>query len=127
MEYFFGRILRRPRHVLEDMSHFSMKGIPMKASIVRYRTHPDQAGRNAELVAAVFAALERTRPRGLRYEAIRGADGVSFTHVVSVEEGLAEHPLTSLPEFKAFVEGIRERCAEPPQPAEAEVLGRYTG
>lgn len=97
----------------------------MKATVVRYRTHPEHADRNAELVAAVFAALARNRPRGLRYEAIRGADRASFTHIVSIAEGLEQHPLTSLPEFRAFTEGLRERCVEPPQPGEAEVIGRY--
>lgn len=97
----------------------------MKTSIVRYRTHPEHAEENAALVRDVFTALERARPAGLRYQAFRAADGVSFLHVVSVDETLAEHPLTSLPAFQAFVAEIRRRCEEPPADAPATVVGRY--
>ena len=97
----------------------------MKTTIVRYRTHPEQADENAALIAAVFEALQRQRPAGLRYQALRAADGVSFTHVVSLDETLKAHPLTSLPEFQAFVAGIRARCAEAPQQVESVLLGRY--
>lgn len=97
----------------------------MKTSIVRYRTYPQHAEENAALVRGVFEALASARPEGLRYEALRAADGVTFTHVVTVDETLPVHPLTSLPAFQAFVAGIRARCAEPPAPAEFQLVGRY--
>lgn len=97
----------------------------MKTSIVRYRTHPQHAEENAALVRDVFAALQRARPAGLEYQAFRAADGVSFFHLVSVEESLAEHPLTSLPAFQAFVADIRRRCEEAPANAAVTVVGRY--
>ncbi|MBE7369549.1 hypothetical protein [Ramlibacter pallidus] len=99
----------------------------MKTSIVRYRTHPQHAEENAALVGEVFRALAQARPAGLHYEALRAPDGVSFIHVVSVDETLPVHPLTSLPAFQAFVAGIRTRCAEPPAPLESMLLGRYAG
>lgn len=93
--------------------------------MVRYKTHPAQAEENAALVAKVFAALARERPAGVSYQVLRADDGVSFTHVATVEDGLAVHPLTSLPEFQAFVADIRSRCETPPQQVAATVLGRY--
>jgi hypothetical protein len=99
----------------------------MKTAVVRYRTHPEHAEENAALVGEVFRALAQARPAGLHYEAVRGPDGVSFTHVVSVDESLPVHPLTSLPAFQAFVAGIRARCVEPPAPPESALLGRYPG
>jgi hypothetical protein len=42
-----------------------------------------------------------------------------------VDDALADHPLTSLPEFQAFVAGIRDRCIEPPVQVDSAVLGRY--
>lgn len=99
----------------------------MKTTVVRYKTHPRHADENTALIGAVFGALERETPAGVRYQAMRGGDGVTFVHVVSVDETLAAHPLTSLPEFQAFLAGIRERCEEPPLAVEAAVLGRYMG
>jgi hypothetical protein len=33
--------------------------------------------------------------------------------------------LTSLPAFDAFQSGIRDRALEPPEPAEAVIVGNY--
>jgi hypothetical protein len=97
----------------------------MKTTVVRYKTLPEHAEENAALIAQVFLALERQRPEGLRYEAMRSQDGLSFTHVATVDERLPEHPLTSLPEFQAFSAGIGKRCAEPPLQMKSSLLGRY--
>jgi len=97
----------------------------MKTTVVRYRTLPEHAEENAELIGAVFAALQRAAPVGLRYQALRGSDGVTFTHVASVDEQLASHPLTSLPEFQAFAAGIGARCERPPEALASTLLGRY--
>ena len=95
-------------------------------TIVRYKTHPLHAEENAGLVRAVFQALQAARPSGLRYQCLRGADGVSFTHIATTEEG-AGHPLTDLPAFQAFLQNLRERCAEPPARSESQLVGRYEG
>lgn len=99
----------------------------MKTTIVRYKTLPEHADENAALIAAVFEGLARARPAGLRYQAIRSQDGLSFTHVASIAEGLADHPLTSLPEFQAFTAGIGKRCAEPPLQLKSALIGSYAG
>jgi len=99
----------------------------MKTTVVRYKTFPQHADENAALIDQVFLALQRRQPEGLHYQSVRGADGVTFTHIASVDEALAEHPLTSLPEFKAFVAGIRDRCIEPPEQLQGMVLGSYPG
>ena len=96
-------------------------------TVVRYKIHPEHADENATLVQAVFSALQRVRPAGLRYQSLRGRDGVTFTHLSTIDDGLETHPLTSLPEFQAFVAGLRSRCAEPPALVESEALGRYEG
>jgi hypothetical protein len=99
----------------------------MKTTIVRYKTQPEHAEENAALVAEVFQALERQRPEGLCYEAVRSEDGLGFTHVVTVDDRLPQHPLTSLPEFQAFLAGLGKRCAEPPLQVKSSRLGRYPG
>jgi hypothetical protein len=99
----------------------------MSTTVIRYQTHPEHAERNAALIAAVFEALRRARPAGLRYQALRGSDGVTFTHVASHAPGVEPHPLTSLPEFQAFVSGLHARCAVLPARVDSEQLGSYEG
>lgn len=53
--------------------------------MVRYKVKADSSGENERLIKAVFAALERERPAGLRYASFKLADGVSFVHVASVD------------------------------------------
>ena len=96
-----------------------------KTTVVRYKTHPQHADANAALIAKVFAALAREQPAGVRYQVMRAEDGVSFTHVVTLEDGLPVHPVTSLPEFKAFAADIATRCETAPQQVPSTVLGRY--
>ena len=96
----------------------------MKRTVIRYRTRPDMAERNAELVAAVFAELKAEQPGGLRYLSLRLEDD-TFIHVVETAADDGASPLPKLPAFAAFQNGIRERCAEPPLPKGATVVGNY--
>ena len=85
----------------------------MKRTVIRYKTKPDMADRNAELVAAVFAELKAAQPEGLRYLSLRLEDD-TFIHVVETAADDGSSALPKLPAFAAFQSGIRERCAEPP-------------
>ena len=87
----------------------------MRRTVIRYRTKPEMADRNAELVAAVFAELKAAQPEGLRYLSLRLEDD-TFIHVVETAADDGASPLPKLPAFAAFQSGIRERCAEPPVP-----------
>jgi hypothetical protein len=91
--------------------------------IVRYRTHPDAADENARLVEGVYAALAETDPGAFRYTTYRLADGVTFMHVAE-QEG-PDNPLVTLPAFVEFQRDLQERCAEPPAPSEATIVGSY--
>ena len=95
----------------------------MKQTVIRYRTKPEMADTNAELVAAVFAELKAAQPQDLRYMSLRLEDD-TFIHVVETADDSAS-PLPKLPAFAAFQNGIRERCAEPPVPKGATVVGNY--
>jgi hypothetical protein len=97
---------------------------PMRRTVVRYRTKPDMADRNAELVAQVFAELKAAQPEGLRYLSLRLEDD-SFIHVVETAADDGSSPLPKLPAFAAFQNGIRERCVEPPLPKGAAIVGNY--
>jgi hypothetical protein len=95
----------------------------MKRTLIRYKTKPEMADTNAALIAAVFAELKAARPQGVRYLSLR-LDDDSFIHFVETDDN-ATVTLPSLTSFKAFQEGIRQRCIEPPQPAGAIIVGNY--
>ncbi|MCU1430504.1 MAG: hypothetical protein JWL83_4504 [Actinomycetia bacterium] len=93
--------------------------------IVRYKTKPERAAENQQLVEAVFAALERSQPEGLRYATFRLDDGVSFVHVASVETDDGSNPLEAVEEFRRFGKEVAERCEEPPVVQVATLVGSY--
>jgi len=51
-----------------------------RAVVVRYRTRPDAADDNEQLVKAVFAELAAAQPSGIRYSTVR-VDETTFVHV----------------------------------------------
>jgi len=93
--------------------------------MVRYKTKPERAAENEDLIKKVFAALDTSNPSGIHYSSYRLADGVSFVHVASYEIEDGNNPLTSMPEFKAFTSGVKDRCDEPPVTTEMTVVGSY--
>jgi hypothetical protein len=96
----------------------------MKRMLVRYKAKPEQVEENAHLIENVFHELRAQSPAGLRYLALRLADG-SFLHLVTTEDGEGASPLAALPAFRDFQSGISERCAEPPQTSGATIVGNY--
>jgi hypothetical protein len=94
----------------------------MKRLLVRYRTKPEMTEENQRLIEGVFQALQAKSPQGVRYMALKTADG-AFLHFVETEDGAGS--LTELEAFRAFQSGIRDRCAEPPQASEATIVGNY--
>ena len=95
----------------------------MKRTLIRYKTKPDMADRNAELIAGVFAELKAAKLEGVRYLSLR-LDDDTFVHFVETEADSGS-ALPGLAAFKAFQSGIRERCIEPPQPGGATIVGNY--
>jgi hypothetical protein len=96
----------------------------MKRTLIRYKTKPELADRNAELIAAVFAELKAAQPDGTRYLSLRLEDD-TFIHFVETTADDGSSALPKLAAFQAFQSGIRERCAEPPLVRGATVVGNY--
>jgi hypothetical protein len=95
----------------------------MKQTLVRYKTKPGMGDKNAELIAAVFAELKAANPEGLRYLSLRLEDD-SFVHIVeNAADGSSTLP--KLAAFKAFQDGIQERCEESPVRRGATIVGNY--
>ena len=93
--------------------------------MVSYKLKPERVAENERLAAAVYDALREARPAGLRYATFRLEDGVSFMHIVAHEEADGSNALTSLPAFKAFSAGVKDRCVTPPVRVELTEIGAY--
>jgi hypothetical protein len=95
----------------------------MKTLMVRYKTAEEHAETNAGLVRAVYDELRARAPQGIRYATYQLPDGVTFVHLATH----AHDPslLTSMPAFKAFQAGIKQRCVEQPVVTELSVVDSY--
>jgi hypothetical protein len=51
----------------------------MTRTLIRYKTKPAMADRNAELIAEVFKELKAAQPEGVRYLSLR-LDDDTFVH-----------------------------------------------
>jgi hypothetical protein len=96
--------------------------MPMKRTLVRYKTRSDQAEENERLIAQVFRELEQKAPQGVRYLALKLGDG-TFVHFSMTDDGAS--PIPALEAFRSFQSGIKERCIEPPQSGDATIVGDY--
>lgn len=97
----------------------------MPTIIVQYRTKPECADENQLLVEKVFAELDEADATGFAYASFRLDDGVSFVHVVVEDDVPGSVPLAELPAFRAFQEGIADRCDEQPVARGATVIGAH--
>lgn len=96
----------------------------METVIVRYKLKPGRVEENEQLVKAVFRELRQESPEGFNYAAFKMADGLSFTHIVANEDA-GGNPLSALPAFKKFQEGIEDRCDELPLVSHVSSIGFY--
>jgi hypothetical protein len=96
----------------------------MRQTLIRYKTKPELADQNADLIAGVFAELKAARPAGLRYLSLRLEDD-TFIHFVESTADDGSSALPKLAAFQAFQSGIRERCAEPPLVRSVTIVGNY--
>jgi len=96
----------------------------MKQTLIRYKTKPELADKNADLIAAVFAELKAAKPQGTRYLSLRLEDD-TFIHFVETTADDGTSALPKLAAFQAFQSGIRERCVEPPVAGGVTIVGNY--
>ena len=96
----------------------------MKQTLIRYKTKPESADRNAELISAVLTQLKAAGAEGVRYLTLRLEDD-TFIHFVETATDDSAGGLTKLAAFQAFQSGVRERCAEPPLVRGVTIIGNY--
>ena len=96
----------------------------MRRTLIRYKTKPELADRNAELVAAVFAELKAESPDGVRYLTLRLEDD-TFIHFVEAAAPDGSSPIPKLRAFQASQDGLRVHCAAPTEVHTQRVVGNY--
>jgi hypothetical protein len=84
-----------------------------RVTLVRYTTRPERAAENESLSRAVFAQLRSAPPDDVAYALFR--DGNEFIHVFVNLKADDSAAVTELPTFKAFQDGITDRCEIPPK------------
>jgi hypothetical protein len=97
----------------------------MTTTVVRYKTKPERADENLQLIEAVFAELNEREPEGFTYKVFRLDDGVSFIHVVIEHDIDDPDSLQAVPAFQAFVADIADRCDGPPVATGATIVGGF--
>jgi hypothetical protein len=95
----------------------------MRQDLIRYRTRPERAAANEELIRAVYEELRKTEPDGLSYATFRLADQVTFLHLVRTEQDPS--PLLAVRAFGEFQAGIADRCDQLPVREQLTTIGSY--
>jgi hypothetical protein len=95
----------------------------MRQDLIRYRTRPERAAANEELIRAVYEELWKTEPAGLSYATFRLADQVTFLHLVRTEQDPS--PLLAVRAFGEFQAGIADRCDQLPVREQLTTIGSY--
>jgi hypothetical protein len=95
----------------------------MQQDLIRYRTRPDQAAANEELIRAVYEELRTAQPDGLSYATFKLADQVTFLHLVRIAQ--APSPLVTVKAFGEFGACIAARCEQLPVREELTMIGSY--
>jgi hypothetical protein len=95
----------------------------MRQDLIRYRTRPERAAANEELIRAVYEELRKTEPDGLSYATFRLADQVTFLHLVRTEQDPS--PLVAVRAFGEFQAGIADRCDQLPVREQLTTIGSY--
>jgi hypothetical protein len=96
----------------------------MKQTIVRYQVKPECAAENARLIKNVFRELSEKALPDVRYTTLQSGDGW-VTHF-TMFDGEGVNPITTLPSFREYVSGVRNRVVDPPSQAnDVTVVGNY--
>jgi hypothetical protein len=96
----------------------------MSVTVVRQKVK-DGSVEQAEAAARdLFATLDRVRPEGIRYASTRVADSSTFVALFELADG-NEDPRPAIPEFRLFLEQLKDLVEGPPVIEQLEVVGSY--
>lgn len=93
--------------------------------MIRYTVKPEHAGQSVALLHAVYADLERARPRGLRYDTYRLDNSGSFLALIESEGDPVAAPHHRLASFQRYRAALSEYCTEQPAVTYLDEVGSY--
>lgn len=96
----------------------------MTVQTVRFTTTEDHVADVEAGIGSMLAAIDQARPAGMAYAACKLGDGVSFLLLLELDDGV-ENPLPTIPEARAFQQGMPGWAATPPAPETVTVVGSY--
>jgi hypothetical protein len=96
----------------------------MKVWMVRATVKVDQVAAIEAAGKRVYEALEREQVQGIRYTTCRLPDGVTYINLLELDDGV-DNPLLTLPEGRAFQEGLKTWMTEPPTSERLTVIESY--
>jgi hypothetical protein len=92
--------------------------------LVRYHTVQTATAANTAAIEAVFTELHQIQSPGLSYRVYRR--GNEFFHLAQVGDVTAEpDPLRTIPAFRRFLAGIRDRTTTEPASDPVQLVGAY--
>ena len=94
----------------------------MKIVQVTYTTRPEFAGKNTANIKTVMNDLQQLHPPGIRYTAVLGSDGKTFTHTAFFQSEADQKTLFELSSFKNFQEQLKSSIPEVPPKQEILTL-----
>ena len=96
----------------------------MRVTMVRQKIKDGSVAAAEAAARDLFATLERVRPSGIRYASTRVADSATFVILTELTEGI-EDPRPAIPEFRRFLEQLRDWVDGPPVIEHLDVVGSY--
>jgi hypothetical protein len=92
--------------------------------MIRYKVKREETARELELLRAIYAELEATKPDGIRYATFQLEDGVSFVEFAETD---GPGRFSELEAFRAYRATLDERCEEAPVVTELRQVGSFPG
>ncbi len=96
----------------------------MNVTMIRAKVKPESVADLEASARAMFSAIEAQQPGGVKYASLRLADGETYVILLALASP-PENPLTDIPEFRAFQDGLEGWLAGPPTAEHLTVVGSY--
>jgi hypothetical protein len=96
----------------------------MSVTMVRQKVKDGTVEAAEAATREFFATLDRVRPEGLRYASTRVVDSSTFVALFELAEGI-EDPRPAIPEYRRFMEQLKDWVDGPPVIERLDVVGSY--
>ncbi len=88
-----------------------------------YRVKMDKVDEVRLAVSEFIEAVRENEPGALFYESYQGKGDLSFFHLMTFEDGVAEELHRQTPHMAAFVQKLYPNCEDEPAFVELELVG----